>query len=556
MLWLALAPPVFVFILGFFTRRICLSLFFGIVIAALIAADFQLLQMMELVILGLWNYTHLERLSSFETFKSANNFFIIAFVFILGMLIEMIRQSHGAAAFVHCVSKWIKTKKSAETGTLLLSHCLSIDDYLSSLTVGSVMRPLTDKFNIPRVKLAFLTDSMAAPLAMITPISSWAAAIIGFLIENGVDSSGDRNTLLLANPYTVYLSILPYIFYSSSLILSVWCIVRFGLSFGLMHQHEEIARETGNLAGGKPIGDKCSETCPEVAYRATLTDFTIPIGSLMLSTLFFLLYFGEYILFGGSRSLVETLQSAPISLVLVSSGFTTLSIAMFYYWARGIFSLSQLIAVASSGLKLMLPVAAILLFAWTMGGLLRENLKTGELLASLFADTIPITLMPLILFWNATVISLALGSSWATTAILLPIAIPMVISMTGVSAPATLDSLPVMLPVFGAILSGAVCGDHVSLISETTIMAVTSSMCDFLDHVKTQIIYAGPTFLGCSAAYLVNGLMLDSSQGAMLAVSLCCSFSVSLTILVGLHLLRRRRAQQFTQISQTNSDAF
>lgn len=549
MSWLALTPPLIVFALGFITRRICLSLFVGIVAAALIATGFNPIETVWLVSLGLWDNTEIGLLFSTYTFAGASNLCIILFILILGVVIEMIRQSNAAIAFVDFASRSMKNSKSAETSVLLLSHCLSIDDYLSSLTTGSVMRPLTDRFKVPRVKLAFLTDSMSAPMAMITPISSWSAAIIGFLSENGVNATAISGTLLLENPYSVYLNILPYIFYSITLVISVWFIVRCRISFGTMHDHEKLAEQTGNLTGGKSLGDHHFDGQKEGEEHATIADFFIPIGILMSSTFFFLFFLGDNVLFGGSRGFIATFQNAPVALVLFSAGVTTLTSATVYYLFRGIFTIRKFLSVAISGVKLMLPVVMILVFAWTMGGLLRENLKTGELLASLFADSIPITLMPLILFWNATAISLALGSSWATAAILLPIAIPMVISMTGVVAPASLESLPIILPVFGAILSGAVCGDHLSLISETTIMAVTSSTCDHMDHVKTQLIYSLPAFTGCSAAFLISGLMFQFPWQISLLISLSVSLTITFIFLGSFHMVRRYKEMKVKESS-------
>lgn len=541
MSWISIVPPIIVFILGFLTKRICFSLFTGVVIAALIATGGDPLGTGFLVFEGIWNNTAVQEVFSVSTFTEASNFFIVTFVLSLGVIIEIIRQSHAANAFVDFVESSIKSKCSAETGTIVLSHCLSIDDYLSSLTVGSVMRPLTDRFRIPRVKLAFLTDSMAAPLSMITPISSWAAAIIGFLTENGVHRTLQSGTLLVANPYSVYLSILPYIFYSISLIVSVWFIVRLRLSFSLMSDHEEIAEQTGNLAGGKPTGDHHSEVEPAGEHSASIIDFLIPTGTLMLSTLIFLLYLGESSLFGGTHTLVEALQNAPISLVLFSSGMTTLLITVTYFLIKRRFSLWEILRVAYEGVRLMLPVAAILVLSWTMGELLREHLKTGDWLASLLAGSVPVMLIPLILFWNATLISLALGSSWATTAILLPIALPMVMAMMNVTAPAHIEQLPIVFPVFGAILSGAVCGDHISLISETTIMATTSAMCDHMDHVKTQLIYSAPVILGSSLAFLASGLMLGADSTLSLIVCIAISLVTTLSILTMLHLYWKYR---------------
>lgn len=541
MTWLSLLPPIVVFIMGFTTKRISLSLFIGVITAAAISTQFTPIETVTVITEGLTN-----------NIVKPSNFFILSFVLFLGIIIEIIRHSHAATAFVDFAESSIKNKKSAETATLALAHCLSIDDYLSSLTVGSVMRPLTDRFNIARVKLAFLTDSMSAPLAMLTPVSSWAAAIIGFLTENGVNSLIENETMLHENPYKVYLNTLPYIFYSISLIIAVWVIVRYRLSYGLMHSHEIIADQTGNLAGGKPLGDHHTPPISNKGHHATFVDFLVPIVTLMASTLIFILLLGGSSLLGGNNNILETIQNAPISKVLFFSGLSALTVSFFYFLAKKTFNLKEMSIVIWHGFKLMFPVALILLFSWTMGDLLRQNLKTGEWLASLFAGSIPIFLIPLILFFNATIISLSLGSSWATTAILLPIAIPMVFALMEVEAPAKLSQLPILLPVFGAILSGAVCGDHISLISETTIMATTSSLCDHMDHVKTQLFYSFPVFVGCSLAFLVSGFLLDIPPLFSLLICLAISIVTSLTLLVILHK-KDKRKRLSASILQSNS---
>lgn len=544
MSWLSLIPPLLVFLLGFATKKIRSSLFVGVVAAAMIAMELNPMETLSIVGSRLWDNTGLWALASVETFPLAKNFFIVAFVLFLGILIEMIRQSNAVSAFVSFAKSSIRDKKAAETASLVLSHCLSIDDYLSSLTVGSVMRPITDKFRIPRVKLAFLADSMAAPLAMLTPVSSWAAAIIGFLTENGVAMVHEEGVLLLANPYSVYLNILPYLFYSITLVLSMWVIVRWGISFGTMHIHEQIAEQTGNVCGGKECPLKAQdEEMGNKSKSSTMLDFMMPIGSLLFATFFFLLYLGGYHLMGGENTLLETVQASPISQVLFSAGLASFALSTAYYIATRKFTLKALLKVCYDGVVLMLPVSVILVLAWTLGGLLREDLRTGEWLASLFAGAVPITFLPLILFWNATLISLALGSSWATAAILFPIAIPMVMSLVNVEAPAQMEQLPILFPIFGAILSGAVCGDHISLISDTTIMATTSSACDYLDHVKTQWVYSIPIFFGSSLGFVACGFLLDASPWVSLTVSLAVSIGVSITALTILHLIKKPSTQ-------------
>ncbi|MCB1112733.1 MAG: hypothetical protein H7A37_06375 [Chlamydiales bacterium] len=516
-----------------------MSLFAGVVSAAFLATDCHLIDSALLWTSRLWENSDIPVIISSGLFEG-NNFLIMGFVFTLGILIEMIRYSDAAVAFVAFTENSIRSKKAAETSSLILSHCLCIDDYLSSLTVGSVMRHVTDRFRIPRAKLAFLTDSMAAPIAIITPISSWAAAIIGFLSENGVSEHRDSHTLLVATPSNVYLHILPYVFYSMTLVFSMWFVVRLGLRFGTMADHEQIAEETGNLRGGKEEHAEELADHHQTGRPATIIDFFMPLGTLLIATVYFLLSWGDASIIGGSRSLVGALQNAPISSVLFAAGGISMAISVAYYLATRMFPLKTMINVAAGGIKLMLPVNAILLLSWTLGGLLREDLHTGQWLASLLSGSIPAYLIPLIIFWNASLISLALGSSWATAAILFPIALPMVMDMMAVPAPVSLEQMPILLPVFGAILSGAVCGDHISLISETTIMATTSAGCDHMDHVRTQWLYAVPAFVGTSLAFLITGILAEGSPTTMLIICAVTALGTSFLMLSAMHLLHKR----------------
>lgn len=535
MFWLSLTPPLVVFILGFWTKKIARSLFVGVLVAALIATGGAPFSALSLTIQRLWGNLQLGGLTSFEGLASSNNFCILVFVLSLGIIIELIRHCHAVDAFVNFSEKKIRTKRAAETSSLLLSHCLCIDDYLSSLTVGSVMRPLTDRFRIPRVKLAFLTDSMAAPVAMVAPVSSWSAAIIAFLIDNGIHDELGADTLLVANPYHVYLNILPYVIYSITLIISLWWIVQMRLSFGAMRDHEQLAEKTGNLGNDESLTQPSSLS----KVPARFSDFLMPMVTLFGSTFSLLLYFGGWQPFAGV-SMLAALQQAPIAYVLFLSGLTTLFLTTVYYLFRGLLR-GSLSAVYYRGFRLMFPVCLILLYSWTLGALLRQELFVGEQLATLLSGTVSVNLMPFILFLNATMISLALGSSWATTAILVPIALPMVMSMSHVAAPATLDQLPILFPVMGAILSGAVCGDHISLISETTVMAATSAGCNCIDHVKTQGLYSLPIVIGTGAGFLALGFLIQSS-GVALISSLTISVTVSLSLLTAAHFVREKRA--------------
>ena len=249
--WLSIIPPLIVLVLAFTTRRVILSLLCGIISAALILNNFAPYQSLKTVISKIWTTSELGSLTSWDAFKSNWSLFIFLFLLMLGMIIVLVNHSGGAYAYGNYIKKKLKTQKAVQTSSLTLSLLFFIDDHFSALTVGSVMHALTDRFNIARAKVAFLVDSMAAPLCILAPISSWAAYIIMQLKKSGVSSVAQNGTYVLADPFLVYLKTIPFIFYSIIMIASVWFLVRRNLSVGLMHKHEAIANKTGNLFAGK-----------------------------------------------------------------------------------------------------------------------------------------------------------------------------------------------------------------------------------------------------------------------------------------------------------------
>jgi tetracycline resistance efflux pump len=521
MSFLAFLPPLVVFTIGILFHRISTALIVGIILAGLIATNFALLETTTLVASRFINTLEFHQLTSWATAKECDTLFIFGFLIFSGILIELITISGGAKALIHLVSNSIKTRKRAETSVLALSHCLFIDDYLCSLTVGSVLCPLTDKLRVPRVKLAFLVNALAASLAVICPISSWAAAISGFLSENGIGEQFEEHILVIASPSAVYLQTLPYILFSFTLIATVWAIVRWRFSFGLMAHHEQQALahpEESTSPEGKTEKD---------TYH--LADFLVPLLSLMFLAVFWLLFWGEYTLFGGSRSLVAALQNAPIALVLFLSSLIAATISLFYFFfmVRRL-SIKRLPSIAFNGFYMMLPAISVLTLAWTLGDLLRIDLKTGEVLAALLGRSIPLFFLPCLFFWIASGTSLALGSAWGTAALIFPIAIPMVITLVGVTTPTTPEEISLLFPVLGAILSGSICGGMASMMSDTSIMSSTSSSCDHLEHVKTQWRYVMPVFVGTSCGFIVAGILSSHSFTWSLVSSLSASIAVSI----------------------------
>ncbi|MGM0439867.1 MAG: Na+/H+ antiporter NhaC family protein [Chlamydiota bacterium] len=504
----------------------------GILLSALIATGGHFYESGALIFQRLMETIEVDLLFSKHTFFQANTPFILAFLLGSGLIIEMMRYSGGAKALVTLVRPHINSKKTAESSSLILSHCLLIDDYLSCLTVGSVLRPLTDSFRIPRVKLAFLVNIIAAPLTIICPLSSWAAVIMGFLNENGIGFPLEKNMIIIASTSEVYLRTLAYILYSFTVIITTWIIVRRRYSFGIINKHELIAAETGNLVGNKK--DIKHEELEEEEKRPSsnhIADFLIPFCGLLFSAFLWLLYFGDSTWFGGSRSFIDALQNTKVELVLFMASLVSIGISLPYYLIVRRFTLKDLPQIAQRGIEMMMPAILILILAITLGALIRHDVKTGEYLAKVIGQSMPPFLLPAIFFGIATLTALSLGSSFGSTALLLPIAIPLVPHILNIATPTTPEALPLIFPVFGAILSGSICGGNFSLLNDIAIMSSTSCDCDHIDHIKSQVQYVIPMFIGSFIGFLVMGLLVKKSMMASILVPIVLSITISLTII-------------------------
>ena len=507
---LSLLPPLLVLTLGFLTRRVIISLAAGIILAAFIATNFSPSDTLVLIGDCLWINFEFDKFFSTTKFWETWNLFICIFLFILGIFVCLLQHSGGAYAYGTFIRKTIHNRQSAETSSLLMSTSLFIDDYFSSLTVGSVMYPLTDTQQVPRAKLSFLVDSMSAPLAILCPFSSWVAAILGFLRENGISSEIKETTLILGSPLTTYFNLIPFLFYSFVLIASTWFIVRFRIAFGLMKKHEDIAKASGNLFGGETdikLNGNGQEHNP---HHTTLSDFFLPVIMLLICVIGGMLYSGDWQVFGGARTAFQALQYSSAAIALFLGGIIALIGCTLFFIIRKRIPLRSLPKIYLEGLQLMLPAVVVLMLAWSLGDILRNQLNTGEYLAKFMLDSVSIHLLPALLFFASTLVSFTIGSSWGTAAMMFPIAIPMVLSFMDTSATPTLVQTPILFPVLGAVLSGCVAGDHISPISDTTIMSATSTRTPHMDHVRTQIPYALPMIIMTGIGFLLSSYLMSN----------------------------------------------
>jgi len=517
---LSLVPPLAVFIIGFITRRMRFALLVGIVIGALISTQVDLLMSVQLVLHHFMHALELDQGESITSVILNDRMSILICLIFFGILTEIICESNAAVAFQNYSRSFVSDKRSAETSCILLSFLLCIDDYLSAIVVGSVMRPIADRFSIARAKLAYLCNSLSSPMAAVIPFSSWSAAIVGILMESGISEHGGE-AVLIGSPYGVFLNMIPYTLYSLVLIVSVIFIVRKNVSFSLMKQCEV---EASSHVSSKALCQNESEG----ELNTSAFDFTLPIASLLTGILLGFLYSGGYTLFGGEATFVQAILSAKVSQSLLMATLAATVISLAYYLARGTYTLRDCPGLIVRGSLLMISAILMLALTWTLTGLLKDELHTGAYIASLIGSWIPFVLLPLIVFWLTCGGFFLIGSAWGTMAILMPIVVSMLVAMNDSLVPQDVFAVPLLLPTLAAVVSGSVFGNHVSLISDTSLMASTSTNCNTLEHFKTKFMYALPVFTSSSLGFLIAGIYPEG--GAILPLSVAMATAIAFTM--------------------------
>ena len=522
---LPLLPPLIVFVLGAITHRVIFSLLMGVISAVLIATDGSLTDSFYLICQSLWNNCETLKWTSWDSFVSTNKLFVVGFILCSSILFHLMQRSNGVDALVHLSSKKIKNARSAETTSLLLSHGLFIDGCLSSITVSSIIRPIADRFKIPRLKTALLADSMSGPLVVICPFSCFSALLIGLLHNNGVEATVTKGTLLHANPNMIYWMALPFSLYSLTIIATFWMVVRARISLGEMRRHEESVEQTPP----KTSSEK---------HQGNIWNFVIPTT---LFPIFILAYI--VIMDKGGASVWQMLTEAPISFVLFASSLSTLVLSVIYFYFMDNFSLREIASVSISSIKGGMPSVMIIILAWTLADILRNQLHFGQEISSLISGAVPLFLMPLVFFWVSGLVSSLLGTSWGTVAIFIPLVAPIVIHLQGIQPPVGIEQVPLLLPSLGAVVSGAAFGDHVSLLSDSTVLSCVGAKCHPVDHVKTQFLYAIPVFLGSSLGFLLAGMFGTGFLGLWTVIPLVASVMCSLLLVILMSARGLRRAR-------------
>ncbi len=475
---LSLLPPVIAIGLALITKEVYSSLFIGILVGGLLYSNFSF----EGTVLHAFNDGIVASLSD------GYNVGILIFLVILGTMVCLMNKAGGSAAFGRWAKANIKSRAGAQLATVLLGCLIFIDDYFNCLTVGSVMRPITDKQNVSRVKLAYLIDATAAPICIIAPISSWAAAVAAF----AEDGQG----------LNLFIRAIPYNFYALLTIVMMVGMVLMKVEFGPMAKYEKNAVEKGDLfSGSNPyamLDDEVDES------KGSVLDLVLPIIVLVVACVIGMIYSGEF--FSGA-DFVTAFSNSDASVGLMLGSAFGLIFAFIYYFIRRAMSFKEMMGCIPEGFKAMVPAILILTFAWSLKGM-TDSLGAKYFVRDFVRSASGLQLfLPVIVFVVGCFLAFATGTSWGTFGILIPI-VQSVFDMSN----------PMAIICISACMAGAVCGDHCSPISDTTIMASAGAQCDHVNHVSTQLPYAISCAVVSGITYLIAGILVTVGAPGLISL--------------------------------------
>ena len=491
----ALLPPIVAIALALITKEVYSSLFIGIVVGGLLYANFGFE--------GTIRHVFLDGIVA--SVSDTYNMGILIFLVILGAMVCLMNRAGGSAAFGRWAQTHIKSRVGAQLATIILGCLIFIDDYFNCLTVGSVMRPVTDKHRISRAKLSYLIDATAAPVCIIAPISSWAAAVAGF----AEDGQG----------LNLFIRAIPFNFYALLTILMMVGISLLKIDYGPMARYERNAMESGDLFSGKNPYDTM-EVEEDVSHGRVM-DLVLPIVLLILCCVTGMLYSGGF--FDGV-GFVEAFSASDASVGLLLGSAFALVFSLIYFGLRRSMSFSSMMSCIPEGFKAMVPAILILSFAWTLKAM-TDSLGAKYFVRDFVYSNASQVLMflPAIVFLIGCLLAFATGTSWGTFGMLIPI----------VQSVFPMDN-PLSVVCISACMAGAVCGDHCSPISDTTIMASAGAQCDHVNHVSTQLPYAITVAAVSFVSYVIAGFLPKAWIALPIAIVLM------LLTLFGIHMVHKR----------------
>ena len=478
----AIFPPLLAIILALITKEVYSSLFIGIVAGGLLYSK------------GSFEGTFVHVMSDgfISSIADAYNVGILIFLVLLGALVAMMNKTGASAAFGRWAQGHIKSRLGAQIATVILGMLIFVDDYFNCLTVGSVMKPVTSAKKVSSAKLAYLIDATAAPICIIAPISSWAAAVAGFAAGAGAESG-----------FSLFINAIPYNFYAILTIVMMFFLAFTGFDFGPMKKHEEAALEGNDLAALEKATDALSQN-----DRGRVYDLVIPVIVLVAACVVGMIYSGGF--FGEDKpGFIQAFSDSDASVGLVYGSIFALVFAVVFYVCRRVISFKDCMDAFPEGFKAMVPAIMILCCAWTLKAM-TDSLGAKVFISDLINNSAASlkVFLPAIIFLVACFLAFASGTSWGTFGILIPIVL------------AAIPGGPLTIVAVSACMAGAVCGDHCSPISDTTIMASAGAQCNHVEHVNTQLPYAILVAAVSFVSYIVAGFVVKWQIALPIAIVL------------------------------------
>ena len=494
----ALLPPVVAILMALITKEVYSSLFLGIIIGSILASKNSFAKFLDnLVVEGLT-----------KSISHTSGIFI--FLIVLGILVVLINHSGGSRAFGKWADKKIKSRKGSQLATYFLCIMLFIDDYFNCLTSGSVMKPITDSHRISRAKLAYLIDSTAAPICMIAPISSWAAAVSGY--AQGTGLSGIE----------LFIRAIPFNFYSILTLFFVISLIVFGNDYGPMKEFEDRAIKDGDLGNIVKAKVNAEDGHPD----GKVIDLVLPILTLIIISVLSLVHIGGF--FDKSSEFymdfVNSFANTDSTVALPMGAIISLILTIIFFLARNLMSFEESMEAIPEGFKSMVPAILILTMATSLKNISNDLLGSTEFVGNLMKNAAEglSTFLPAVIFVVAILLAFATGTSWGTFGILIPI----VASMFE-------PTNPIFFIGISACLSGAVCGDHISPISDTTIMSSAGAGCVHVDHVRTQLPYGITVAFIATISFIIAGI----TKSALISIA----FGVVIIFILMLFLNKNKK---------------
>jgi len=488
----ALVPPIVAIALALITKEVYSSLFVGILVGGLFVSGFSFVGTLNAIFTD----------GMIAQISDSYNVGILVFLVFLGIMVALMNKAGGSAAFGEWASTHIKTRVGAQLATVLLGCLIFIDDYFNCLTVGSVMRPVTDRHQVSRAKLAYLIDATAAPVCIIAPISSWAAAVSAFSPEG-------------TNGLVLFIRAIPYNYYALLTIIMMVSITIMKIDYGPMATHERNAANGDIFTVQAPVS-----STDAVKGKGKVLDLVLPIASLIVCCVIGMIYSGGF--FEG-ESFVNAFANSDASVGLVLGSFVAMAITIVGYILRGVLKFKECMDCLTEGFKAMVPAIMILVLAWTLKGV-TLGLGADTYVAGVVSGSAQSlqNFLPAIVFLIAVGLSFATGTSWGTFGILIPICL---------NAFPLESGNPLAVICVSACMAGAVCGDHCSPISDTTIMSSAGAQCDHIAHVSTQMPYAFTAAAISFVTYMIAGFIQNA------AVSLIIGVVLTFLVMIMLHYL-------------------